>query len=115
MYEEFNSIKNDLETLLIRLKNLESQIRKFDTDYIFNARQVFVYLAKKEVLELLPYHEQDWAILENANFFRVKKNAKDGSLVYLLEDLIWLKNQHIESINIHNVQSLIKLKNKKSK
>jgi hypothetical protein len=112
MYEEFNSIKNDVETLLIRLRNLELQIRKFDKDYIINTKQLRVYLSKQETVRILGISERELELLCKNNYFTISKKGESKSSDFLLEEVIWLKNQNIDITNPINIQDLIKKKRK---
>ncbi|QES89831.1 hypothetical protein [Rhizosphaericola mali] len=101
-----------METLLIRLKNLETQIKKFDTDFILNTKQLRIYITRAEVIRLLEISEDTLDLLVKSSFLNISKKGECGVTDFLLEDVIWLKNQRVDLMN-HSV--ILELKKHKKK
>ncbi|WP_447639877.1 MULTISPECIES: hypothetical protein [Chitinophagaceae] len=112
MYEEFKSIENDLETLLIRIHNLHFQIHQYDKAYMINTKQLDVYLTRNETLRLLTISEDELDILVSFNFFSKKKLKKGALDRFLLRDVIWLRGQKPYSFSIDALTELIAKKKK---
>lgn len=107
MYEEFKSIESDLETLLIRLHNLQLQIQKYDGIYIVNTKELNVRITKEEAMRLLSISEYEMDLLVSFDFFSRRKDRKKDGTYFLLKEIIWLRGQRIETYDADCIASLI--------
>ncbi len=115
MYEEFKSIESDIETLLIRLRNLQREIKKYDRTYIVNTEELSIRITKAEVMRLLSISEQEVDLLDAYHFFTRIKVRKEGYASFLLKDVIWLRRQGAVAFDADGLAALVEKKNKRKK
>lgn len=106
MYEELKSIENDLETLLIRMHNLQLLIKEYDL-YIVTAMQLDIYIGKEEVQRLLGISDNELDILVANGFFAKIKVKMKSKNQFLLRDVIWLRSEGRSLFSTDHVDYLL--------